>query len=238
MIPEEWMMAVVVLGLVLALLLASTVVQSYQRYKAEQRARLRRTLSTIGLVENALEKLRTVPLSKELRLLLRGDVYDRFKLVRKIHPGYPGLGQLLQQARSRLDSEPSDMAASVPPVQDQEQFMSLKQALDELIDYLGRGVAGKGQAAKQREQMLRELKERNAEVLASFHIVQASRSREQGDTRLALRHLHTLMEQLGTRGPNTEFVRQLYLEAENLHHEYMVSHDDAGIAEPEPETAA
>lgn len=237
MIPEEWKMAVVVLGLVLALLLASSLVQRYQRYKAEQRARLRRVLATIASIEGAMEKLKILPLSREVRVMLRGEVLDRFKLVRRIHRAYPDLEQRLQQARSRMDSEGPDSGGSVPPVQDQQQFQALQGALGELIDFLGR--AGKG--ARQKENLLRELKERNAEVLASFHIVQASRAREQGDTRLALRHLHSLMEQLSTRGPNTVFVRQLYQEAEKLHHEYMVSRDKADKtekAESKPEDAA
>lgn len=60
----------------------------------------------------------------------------------------------------------------------------------------------------------RELGERRAEVATRFHLVQARRLEEAGSVSKARAHLTTLMQILHQRGPSTDFVRELYSEAE------------------------
>ena len=92
-----------------------------------------------------------------------------------------------------------------------------------------------GYPVDRRMALMHELKERRAEVLARFHIVQASRDQSRGDSKMARRHLHTLMNLLRERGPNSEFVRALYQEADQLHHEFTLSPRPAEKSAPAPQ---
>lgn len=238
MIPTEWLMPAVVLGMVLALVFAAGLLRRYQQYKAQQRAQVRRIASAIPIIEEALTVLGPVPLSRNLRILLRGDVQNRYQTIRQLHPRYPEIERCLQEARSRQDSEGPDSNGSVPPIEDEQQFTAMLRAIDNLTEYLERGGPIAGYPVDRRMALLAELKERRAEVLARFHIVQASREHAGGDSKLARRHLHTLMGLLRERGPNTEFVRALYQEADKLHHDYTLPSGPQAVVDSAPENAA
>jgi len=84
------------------------------------------------------------------------------------------------------------------------------------VEFFERGGPISGQRVEQRLLLLQQLKERRAEIMARFHVVQASRLKTQGDVTHARQHLQTLIGTLRNHGPNTDFVRELYLEAEKL----------------------
>jgi len=227
-------MSVVVLGLVAAALLAASLVHRYQRYKAQQRAQIRRLASAIPLIDESMGELGPVPLSQPLRVMLRGDVVDRYRTIRNIHKAYPQIDKQLQQAQGKLSSEGPAVADSVPPIEDEGQRNRLCAALERLVEFLERGGPISHHRTEERLQFIRELKERRAEVMARYHIVSANRLADQGDTRHAAQHLHSLMTWLLQQGPNTDFVRALYAEAETQHHQLL----SARMAPAEEEAGA
>jgi hypothetical protein len=216
MLSSDWLMPMVVLGLVVALLFAAAMVKRYQDYKAQQRATLRRVESAIPLIEQALKDLAEVPLSRNLRVLLRGDVFSRYQTIHQLHRRYPEIDKRLQEARSRMDTEGPDSGGTVPPIPDEQYFRLLLGGIDRLVGFFERGGPIRGQRVEERLAMLQQLKERRAETLARYHMVQANRYQEDGDTNRARQHLKTLIEELRKRGPNTDFVRELYQEAEQM----------------------
>lgn len=216
MLPAEWMMSLTVLGLVVALLVAASFVRRYQQYKAEQRSTVRRIASAIPLIETALKDLSSVPLSRDLRTSLRADVFNRYRTIRQVHSRYPDIDQRMREAKSRLDNEGPDSGGTVPAIEDEQKYQTLIRAVDRLVEFFERGGPISGQRVEQRLLLLQQLKERRAEIMARFHVVQASRLKTQGDVTHARQHLQTLIGTLRNRGPNTDFVRELYLEAEKL----------------------
>lgn len=213
---SDWLMPAVVLGMIASLLIAASLVRRYQQYKAHQRATLRRVASFVPVIEESLTQLASVPLARDLRVMLRGDVLRRLQSIRKVHARYPRIDERIREAQVRLDSEGPDTRGSVPPIKDERHFRQLLSAIDSVGDYLERGGVMGGMPATQRDSLLCQLRERRAEVMARFHIVQANRCQEQGDVRKAGQHLKILIEQLRSRGPNTDFVRELFLEAQQL----------------------
>lgn len=216
MIPAEWQMPVVVLGLLIGLLFAASLVSKYQAYKAQQRATIRRIGSAIPIIENALVALSGVPLSQALRVVLRNDVYQRYLLIGQTMASYPNLSTLQSQAKTRLDAEGASQGASVGPVEDEGLRKQWLGAIAELLGYLEKGGPVTHLRTEQRMHFLQELKERRAEINARYFIVLAHRSEEAGDLGAARKQLGGLMALLKEQGPNTEFVRALYAEAEAL----------------------
>ena len=216
MIPAQWLMPASVLGLVIAAILAAGLVSRYQQYKAFQRARLKRVATPIGAIERGLNQLGSVPLSKELRQVLRGDVLRRYQAVARLHRGYPRIERLLAEARARLDSEGAAQGNSVPAIEDETRYKALVSALEDLIVFFEQHGPLEPLGQAHRRVLMGELKERRAEVWARYHIVAAHRASDASDPRLARQHLHALMSKLKTQGPNTDFVRALYQEAEQL----------------------
>ncbi len=211
-----WLMPAVVLGLIVSLLVAASLVRRYQQHKAQQRARVRRIGSLVLLVENALPSLSAVPLARDLRVSLRQEVVQGYRAIRKMHPRYPHINQRIKEAQTRLDGEGPDSAGSVPPIEDEQQFNQLLSAVDQLLDYLNVARFATGSSANQRALFAQHLGERRAEIMARYHIVQAHRCEERGDMRKARQHLQTLLGALHRRGPNTDFVRELFHEAEQM----------------------
>ena len=66
-----------------------------------------------------------------------------------------------------------------------------------------------------RQIFCRELGERRAEANARFHLTQSRQYQRDGNMARARAHLTTLLQVLKNRGPSTDFVRELYAEAEN-----------------------
>jgi len=213
---SNWLMPAVVLGMIASLLIAASLVRRYQQYKAHQRATMRRIASFLPVIEESLAQLASVPLARDLRVMLRGDVLRRLQRIRKLNSQYPRIEERIREAQVRLDREGPDTGGSVPPIKDEQHFRQLLYAVDSLDDYLERGAAIGGMPVSQRKNLLCQLRERRAEIMARFHVVQANRCQEQGDLRKASQHLKTLTDQLRNRGPNTDFVRELFLEAQQL----------------------
>ena len=216
MIPAAWQMPLAVVGLVLSALLAAALVRRYQEYKAYQRARLRQMAGQVDALEQAMEQLSRIPLSQPLRSAVRRFVADRYLAMRRLHRAYPDIDRRLEQARARIDGDGGMSSGRVPGVSDPSEFARLNSALDVLIGVLGnRGLsAGKGVECLQ---WLQEARERRAELNARYFIVRAHRAQAEGDVKTARSLLHSVLTQLYQQGPDTEFVRELYREIEDMY---------------------
>ena len=147
---------------------------------------------------------------------MRRFVADRYLAMRRLHRAYPDIDRRLEQARARIDSDGGMSSGRVPGVSDPSEFARLNSALDVLIGVLGnRGVsAGKGVECLQ---WLQEARERRAELNARYFIVRAHRAQAEGDVKTARSLLHSVLTQLYQQGPDTEFVRELYREIEDMY---------------------
>ncbi|RMG33251.1 MAG: hypothetical protein D6720_11785 [Gammaproteobacteria bacterium] len=211
-------MPLAVLGMVSLLLLMAGLARRHQEYQALQRERLRRLVAGIESLEVALESLKGIPLASELRNALRGDLHRAWLQVQAIHRNYPGLAQRIDEAAMRLQGDGGVTQGRVPAVEDQAACNRLLDALDRVSAHLGNGL---GEVSRSKGMILvawrREIQERRAEVLARFHVVAARQAQQAGDNGEAVAHLQQLLEELARRGPDTDFVRELYAEAERLY---------------------
>ena len=211
---EQWGTVLAVSGLLLATVLAAAIANRYQAYQARVRGSVRRLESGIAAVTDGLPVLARVPLSRELRLSLRSEVLARYRRIRSLMRGYPGIGQRIRSAEAALQAEGGSAASGVGPIESEQAFRRLLAALDELLVLLQRGPLLQPLPADVRNIFCRELGERRAEVLARYHLVESRRREDDGDLVRARAHLTTLMHALRQRGPSTDFVRALYAEAE------------------------
>lgn len=99
---------------------------------------------------------------------------------------------------------------------DEQAFRQVTHALDNLIHIIDSGETLRPVPRDVRQIFRRELGERRAEANARYYIVQSEACRRNGDSVRARAHLTTLLQVLKRRGPSTDFVRELYVEAERL----------------------
>ena len=216
-IPLAWQMPVSVLGLVLALLFAAGLVRRYQEYKAYQRARLRALLQRIAGLEQALDRLEAIPLSTGLRQTLFDYLHREYLAVQRLNPAYPGIAAQIERMAQQAGAPPGATSGKVPAIEDPAHYQRLLEALDTLAGLLAHNGRQLKQASAHLDAWRREVGERRAEVVARFFIVRAHREQSAGQAGGARTLLHTLLEQLHQRGPDTPFVRELYQEAEALY---------------------
>ncbi len=215
---EDWQMPLAILGLIAVLLMTAGLARRYQEYQAIQRERLRRLVAMIESLDSALESLNRVPLGFELRSALRGDIHRAWLAVQRINRNFPGLAQRIDEATARVQGDNGVTSGRVPAVEDHLACRRQVDALDRILAHLR---SGNGEASRSQRAALpswrQEVRERRAEVLARFHVVAARRAQRAGDKGEATAHLQRLLEELARRGPDTDFVRELYAEAERLY---------------------
>ena len=216
-IPSNWQMPAVVLGLLLGLLVSASLVRHYQEYKAYQRARLRALVEQSGRLEQALGQLARIPLSQPLRSALRDYLARQYAAIAKVHKAYPDIQKLIDASRLRIGNDGGATNGHVPAIADRGEYTRMLTAMDQVIDMLFTRGTRLREAATHLAGWKREVLERRAEINARFYIVQAHRAHARGDKREVFSLLRTLLEQLQQRGPDTEFVRSLYQEADAMY---------------------
>lgn len=212
---EQWGVPLAVLGLVLATLFMASIVKQHQIHQARVRLAVRRHERVLLQIESAFADLASVPLSRELRVAMRTEVLVRCRKIQALYRRYPGIRQRTLAAEAAVGSEGSPPNTGVGPIETEQAFRKLLAALDGLLDLLGSEPLLQPLPADVRKVFLRELGERRAEANARFHLVQSSRHEAAGEIPRARAHLTTLLQILRSKGPGTEFVRELYQEAEN-----------------------
>jgi hypothetical protein len=229
-------MPLAVLGLVVATLVLASLHQRYQVHQAQIRTAVRRIENQLLAIEEALAHLARVPLSRELRVLLRADVLARYRRIAKLHRGYPDIKSRVAEAETAMHGEGAPPGGGVGTIDSEQQFRQWLGALDALREVVHFNALCQPLPRDVKTIFERELGERRAEVLARFHLIEARRLEAQGDITKARAHLTTLMQRLRRQGPSTEFVQALYAEAEQA----LVAlgrrafePDDADVAAPE-----
>lgn len=213
-VPEEWAIPVVVIGMLLAMLFMAAMVNRYQAHQARVRASVRRNQMRIDGISECLTGLQGVPLSRELRVALRGEVLARYQRIRQLYPRYPELGDKIRMAEQAVQGEGARPQSGVGPLEDDQVFRATVAALDALIATVEQADTIQSIPRDVRAIFGRELGERRAEVMARFHLVQSMHCEREGKLTGARGHLTTLLHILRQRGPSTDFVRELYAEAE------------------------
>ena len=211
---EQWGVPLAVLGMLLATLFMAAVVKRHQVYRAQVRVRVQRLEHGIQVINNALDGLRPVPLSRELRVMLRGEILARLQLIARLYRRYPQVRERIVSAESALNAEGAPTGAGVGPIEDDKMFRRIVHAIDQVIDVLEHSATVQPLPRDVNQIFRRELGERRAEVNARFHLVQSMKLRRAGDMTRGRAHLTTLLHVLRKRGPSTDFVRELYAEAE------------------------
>jgi len=212
---HEWGVPLAVLGLLLATQLMGALVDRYQAYQALVGGRVRRLEAAAVQLAEALSALRGVPLSRELRLAMRGEVLARYQKIRGLDRRYPAIVDRIRAAETALHAEGAKGAGGVGPIEDEAALRRILRALDRLLGVMGPGGALQPLPADVRGIFRRELAERRAEVLSRFHLVEARRLENAGKLMRARSHLTVLLQGLRQRGPGTDFVRELCTEAES-----------------------
>lgn len=213
---EQWGVPLAVLGMLLLTLFMAAVLKRHQAHQVEVRAAVRRLDSGLAALSSALDTLAgVVPLSQELRVTLRGEMLARYRKIRRLYPGYPGIAEKLRTAEIAVSTQGASVSAGVGPIDSERAMRGLLAALDQLAGLIARGNLVRPVPRDVRAIFVRELGERRAEVLARYYLVGANRCEQDGSAARARGYLTTLMQVLRRRGPSTPFVSELCAEAES-----------------------
>lgn len=236
----NWGVPLAVIGLVVLLLVMAGLVKRYQIHLATIRENVRRLEAPLPALRVALDNLSGVPLSRELRVMLRNDELARHQAVQRLVPKHPQIARQISETRARRDAEGPKPDLGIRSVESEQDLRRLLDAIDHVHDYIASGAPLPHLRAEESKVFREELGERRAEILSRFHLVAASRLLDANDTSHARQHVNTLMHTLRDRGPNTEFIRQLYGEAEHMLHDINIPNTTpAATADPaHPEQVA
>lgn len=211
---DEWGVPLAVMGLVAATLLLAAVHRRYQAHQAKVRAAVRQIEHQLVLTLSALDDLAGVPLSREIRVLLRADVLARYRRIAKLHRAYPNLRQRIADAETSLHAQGEPLPGGVGVITDVQTYRRYYRALEALVAVVCHGATLQPIPRDVRSIFARELGERRAEVASRFHLVEARRLEIAGDLIKGRAHLTTLMQLLRGHGTRTPFVQAFYDEAE------------------------
>lgn len=215
--PEHWGVPLAVLAMLSGMRFAATLYHRYQARQAGLRTAIRRLEFAVAALAGPLDALRTVPLSRELRVMLRAEILTCYQRIHRIYRRYPAIGDRLQAAEAALNAEGAAASEGVGPIEDEQALQRVLSALDRLSEWLNRGTALRPIPQDVRAIFRRELGERRAEVLCRFHLVAAKRDEEAGRIGRARGHFTALVQVLRRRGPRTEFVGELLSQAESAY---------------------
>ncbi len=211
----EWGVPLAVAGMLAAALLVAGLMTRYQAYLALVRVAVHDLEAGLNRIAGALDTLRSVPLSRELRVALRAEVLARLHKVGSLHRRFPQLGERVVAARRALESEGPTRSNGVGPIDNERQLHQLIAAIDSLRVLLARETTLQPIPQDVRAIFRRELGDRRAETLARYHLVKARQLEAVGKVSAARTQLTTLLHQLRHQGAPTEFVRNFYIETES-----------------------
>lgn len=211
---EEWGVPLAVLGLLLLTLFMAALHRRYQAYLAGVRLVVGQLDARIHEIATALDELAKVPLSRELRLTLRSDILVRYQKIRSLYRHYPGIVDSIRRAERAMDAEGAPTGKGVGPLEGEKDYRKTVAALNRLHAVLRPGGTLQPLPADVRKIFVREIGERRAELMSRFHLVEARRLQQRGNSMKARTHLLALLQGLRQHGPNTGFVRELAAEAD------------------------
>lgn len=221
MIPDDLKTLATVSGMLILAVLAASLVVSYHNSQQLRRARLRQLVAGIRRLEGLLQVLAGVSLPRDVRLLLRRDILARYRAVRRVHRGYPGIDSQIQQASSRLDSEGMDAGSVLPVPPSQEVFDLWIGGLRALTDIVRYGQLQEAVPVASRTGVLQQLLVRQAECLYGHHMNQVDKLKQAGRNLNARSRIQVLQEQVRALGVHDERVDALMAEAE-MAYQYLI----------------
>lgn len=210
---EQWGMPLAVVSLLLATLCLAALLGRYRGHQARTRSAACRVEALVLAITRAMDALQGVPLSRELRVTLRTEVLAGYQRLRRYYRRYPAIGDRIRAAETAIDAEGRPASGGVGPIEDEQAFLRLLSALDDLDRVIAQGATLCPIPHDVRAIFRRELGERRAEVFARYYMVGSRRLGDLGRSARARAQLTTLMRVLRERGPATGFVRALYKEA-------------------------
>lgn len=230
MIPDNLTMPVTVIAMAVLSLLAGALFRAYQRSQQLKRARIQHLVKGARHAEHLLVDLSGVSLPREVRLALRQDIYDRYRLVGRIHSGYPRVDQLIREAEQRRGSEGGDARQALPVADSAETLTRWVNAIKEIEQIVQHGGLLKPLAVEQRSTLFTALAERHAECLFGFFMNEADKLKTGGRVLAARNRLQHLLELLRAVGARTERIMELIGQAEEAY-QYLLTGTVSGAAE-------
>ena len=204
-----------VVGLILLMLMAASVVKMYQQQQALRRRRMIILQAGIERIEQLLDELQVLGLSRELRVLLREELVMRIKAMQRVFPKYPGIDARMQEARRSVDMEAAGSAVKLQIADEQ----ALAVHLGSLVR-LGRLLAEGGLATKidpiLRQGFLVEVEEAKVRCNFEYHKQRMLHFQERDLIAKARGHLQALTNYLKHVSLSTELVQSMRSEVQEF----------------------
>lgn len=217
MIPDHLTLPVAVLGMAVLTLVAAGLFSSYQRAQAYKRRRIQALILGVRRAETLLARLGPTSLPRDVRLLLRQDIHDRYRLVARIHARYPRVQELIEHAAQRRDAEAGDAGKVLPVPDGPETLASWQAGFAELLDILARSALVTPLPAEQRERYRTQVIERQAECNFGHFMNQADKRKGEGRQNAARSQVQQLTEYLRSLSIRTERTTDLLRQAEEAY---------------------
>lgn len=234
---NEWNMVIVVAVMFGLMVFASSLLHRYQTHKAELRAKVRKFEQGINFIEDALDKLQQFPLPEELAQLMRQDLIDRYEGLKEVFPQYPEIDRKLREAKLKLNNENKLQVEEMPEPETETELGEYTAGIDEILHYMDSIRPYRQPMSVDAVTIFKlRLGENRAELISKYLIGSASRAESAGNRQEAIVYLSRLMGILRQRGPNTDFVRELY-EDVGKHLQELQQPKDPEVADEDEETA-
>ncbi|MDJ0806254.1 MAG: pyruvate-flavodoxin oxidoreductase [Gammaproteobacteria bacterium] len=198
--------------LIITLMLASTV-RRYQELMAEKRARIKRTLRGVDLIQALCDRIAGCPLPVELERLLQQDILVRFQRVKQIDARFEGVDALIADAEHAISQVVESQHFDI---QNKPQLQRITGALGELIEFLRSGRLLTPLTAEQAGQYVEQVATLRAESVYRYHMEQARHFQDEDKLHDALGHCNSVKTFLNEHGPDNSQVKAWYAEAETL----------------------
>lgn len=215
MIPEGYLLPLSVLGLAVATLMLTRLVQGQQEHAERRRQRTVKLEGEVTTIQQALQAVEGIPLPKALRVVLHQRVLDDLKELKGLFPRVAELGKQLDAAEQALETENNrGEATEMPELADPGKVREVLRGLELLVGELMSNRLNAYLNAAQRQALRTRLLELRAETLTRHHLGLCERLLADNKADEALSRAHGLINLLVNKGPNTESVRALHAEAE------------------------
>jgi hypothetical protein len=210
MIPEPLLLPLVVMGLVGSTLILAALASRHQQQQQVRRSVIQRMETAIRRVDEALATLAQVPVPAEVRMVLRRDILDRYRMIGQVCRRCPGLTEQLDAAAAALRAITDEPATSaVPLAADEDELTRWIAALEELGEVCGRGGTIHPLSGERSQSCRQRLGECIADVAARFFVHRYKRLVGELAPEAAEVERQRLSSLLSTRCPDTPHVRSL-----------------------------
>lgn len=209
MSTEQFLLPLVVIGLVVLTLVLSSIARRYQQHQAARRSVVQRMELAIRWLERLRARLQPLPLGRVVQQAIAADILDRYRMISRVFRRYPDLARLLAQAEARLADPAAQPSGAVPVIMADEELASLLTDLGELSSYFRDRGTLHPLAADQAEQVLGQLAECRCELLAQHYHAHFRDLQAAGEHTAGRAQLLHLLELLRSNQPVTPRLREL-----------------------------